>query len=165
MLFCHKIHYILMINALLSQKFVVEIYALFPPIFLGWQIDPANFFAFWMYACYTAALSARSSPAAVQSPPTALLAWPAPPRQEQDWTRDKSLWAELHHIQWHGTYKTIFRSQFSSSFMVITTLLSLSIWWLRWQRSWSWSWSWSWGWFWSQLREEWRFPSHRWQVS
>ena len=49
MLFCHKIHNILMINALLSQNLVVEIYALFPPIFLGRQIVSANFFAFWMY--------------------------------------------------------------------------------------------------------------------
>ena len=30
-----QIHYIFMINALLSQNLVVEIYALFPPIFLG----------------------------------------------------------------------------------------------------------------------------------
>ena len=44
-----QIHYIFMINALLSQNLVVEIYALFPPIFLGWQIVPAIFFAFWMY--------------------------------------------------------------------------------------------------------------------
>ena len=28
---------------------VVEIYAHFRPIFLGWQIVSANFFAFWMY--------------------------------------------------------------------------------------------------------------------
>ena len=46
MLFCHKIHYIWMINALLLQNLVVEIYALFPPIFLGWQIVSANFFCF-----------------------------------------------------------------------------------------------------------------------
>ena len=52
MLFCHKIHNILMINKLLMQNLVVEIYALFPPIFLGWQIDPANFFAFWMYVSF-----------------------------------------------------------------------------------------------------------------
>ena len=37
MLFCHNIHYILMINAL------------FLPIFLGWKKVLANFFAFWMY--------------------------------------------------------------------------------------------------------------------
>ena len=49
MLFCHKINIILIINALLWQNLVVEIYALFLPIFLGWQIVPANFFAFWMY--------------------------------------------------------------------------------------------------------------------
>ena len=49
MLFCHKIHYILMINALLSQNLVVEIYALFPPIFLGWQIVPANV---WRYIAW-----------------------------------------------------------------------------------------------------------------
>ena len=46
MLFCHKIHNILMINALLSQNPVVEIYALFPPIFLGRKIVSANFFRF-----------------------------------------------------------------------------------------------------------------------
>ena len=50
MLFCQRIHYIWMINALLLQNLVVEIYALFPPIFLGWQIVSANIFAFWMYA-------------------------------------------------------------------------------------------------------------------
>ena len=49
MLFCHKIHHIWMINALLLQNLVAQIYALFPPIFLGWQIVSANFFAFWMY--------------------------------------------------------------------------------------------------------------------
>ena len=49
MLFCHKIRYILMINALLLQNLVVMIYALFPPIFLGCKIVPANFSAFWMY--------------------------------------------------------------------------------------------------------------------
>ena len=38
-----------MINALLSQNLVVLIYALFPPIFQGWQIVPAIFVAFWMY--------------------------------------------------------------------------------------------------------------------
>ena len=37
-----------MINALLSQDLVIEIYALFPPIFLSWQIVSTNFFAFWM---------------------------------------------------------------------------------------------------------------------
>ena len=49
MLFCHKIHYIWVINTLLSQNLVVEIYALFPPIFLGGQIVSAIIFAFWMY--------------------------------------------------------------------------------------------------------------------
>ena len=33
MLFCHQIHCIFRINALLSQNFVVLIYAFFPPIF------------------------------------------------------------------------------------------------------------------------------------
>ena len=46
MLFCHKINYIWMINALLSQNLVVEIYALFPPIFLVWQILSAIFCCF-----------------------------------------------------------------------------------------------------------------------
>ena len=49
MLFCQKIHIILLINALLSQNLVIKIYALFPPIFLRWQIVSAIFFAFWMY--------------------------------------------------------------------------------------------------------------------
>ena len=49
MLFCHKIHNILRINAVLLQNLVVKIYALFPPIFLSWEIVSANFFAFWMY--------------------------------------------------------------------------------------------------------------------
>ena len=39
-----------MIYALLSQNFVVEIYALFPQNILDWGADSANFFAFWMYA-------------------------------------------------------------------------------------------------------------------
>ena len=43
MLFCHKIHYIWMINALLSKKLVVEIYAPFPPIFSSMI---AKFFTF-----------------------------------------------------------------------------------------------------------------------
>ena len=38
-----------MIYALLSQNFVVEIYALFPQNILDWGADSANFFAFWMY--------------------------------------------------------------------------------------------------------------------
>ena len=60
MLFCHKIHYIWMINALLSQNLVVEIYALFPPIFLGQQIVSAIFFAFWIYVYFEPGLfSAR----------------------------------------------------------------------------------------------------------
>ena len=46
MLFCHKIHYIFMINALLSQNLVDKIYTYFLPIFLGWQIVSANFFRF-----------------------------------------------------------------------------------------------------------------------
>ena len=50
MLFWNGNHYILMINTLLSQNLVVKIYALFPPIFLGCKIVPANFSAFWMYA-------------------------------------------------------------------------------------------------------------------
>ena len=47
MLFYHQIHYIFMINAVLSQNFVVPIYALFPPIFLCSTVD---LFIFWMYA-------------------------------------------------------------------------------------------------------------------
>ena len=39
----------LLIYALLSQKFYVEIYALFPQIFCDWKADSANFFAFRMY--------------------------------------------------------------------------------------------------------------------
>ena len=50
MLFCHKIHYIFMINALFLRNFVVSIYALFPPIFLSWKVNSANLFAFRMYA-------------------------------------------------------------------------------------------------------------------
>ena len=38
-----------MIYALLSQNFVVEIYALFPQNILDWGADSTNFFAFWMY--------------------------------------------------------------------------------------------------------------------
>ena len=47
-----QIQYILMINTLLSQNLVVEIYTLFPPIFFGWQIVPAIFSAFGMYALF-----------------------------------------------------------------------------------------------------------------
>ena len=50
MLFCHKIHYIWMINTLLSQNLVVKIYEIILPIFLVLKIVPANLFAFWMYA-------------------------------------------------------------------------------------------------------------------
>ena len=50
MLFCHKIHYIFMINALFLQNFVASIYALFPTIFLSWKVVSANFSAFWVYA-------------------------------------------------------------------------------------------------------------------
>ena len=41
-----QIHYILMINALLSQNLVIEIYALFPPIFNGLTNCPRHFFRF-----------------------------------------------------------------------------------------------------------------------
>ena len=46
MLFCHQIHYIFMINALLSRNFVVPIYALFPPIFLCSKVDHRQFMRF-----------------------------------------------------------------------------------------------------------------------
>ena len=52
LLFCHKTPYIFIINAILLPIDVVEIYALFLPIFLGWQIVSANFFAFCMYGLY-----------------------------------------------------------------------------------------------------------------
>ena len=39
-----------LIYALLSQNFVVAIYALFPQIFLDWKAESADFFAFRMYA-------------------------------------------------------------------------------------------------------------------
>ena len=41
----------LMIYALLSQDFDVEIHALFPQIFRDWKADSANLFAFRMYGC------------------------------------------------------------------------------------------------------------------
>ena len=44
----HKIHYILMINAFLPQNLFVKILALFPLIFLGWQIVSA---IFWLFVC------------------------------------------------------------------------------------------------------------------
>ena len=40
----------LLIYALLSRNFYVEIYALFPQIFCDWKADSANFSAFRMYA-------------------------------------------------------------------------------------------------------------------
>ena len=53
---CQKICYFVttsttffMINALLLQNFVDPTYALFPPIFWGWKLESANFFAFWLY--------------------------------------------------------------------------------------------------------------------
>ena len=52
MLFCPKIHYMFMINAVLSQNFVVPIYALFPPIFLCSKVDHRQFVRFldvWQY--------------------------------------------------------------------------------------------------------------------
>ena len=45
-LLCHQIHYIFMINALLSQNIVVSIYALFPPIFLSLKVDHRQFVRF-----------------------------------------------------------------------------------------------------------------------
>ena len=39
-----------MIYALLSQNFVVRIYALFPQIFLYWKAESADVILFWMYA-------------------------------------------------------------------------------------------------------------------
>ena len=50
MLFYPKITCIFMIYVYLSWKFVVAIYALFPPIFLAWKVDSANLFTFRMYA-------------------------------------------------------------------------------------------------------------------
>ena len=49
MLFYHKITCIFMIYVCLSQKFVVAIYAVFPPIFLAGKVDSANVFTFRMY--------------------------------------------------------------------------------------------------------------------
>ena len=46
MLFCHQIHYIFMINALLSQNIVVLIYALYLPIFLCLKVDHRQFVRF-----------------------------------------------------------------------------------------------------------------------
>ena len=46
MLFCHQIHYIFVINVLLSQKFVVPIYALCPPNFLCSKVDHRQFVRF-----------------------------------------------------------------------------------------------------------------------
>ena len=57
MLFCHKIHYIWVINTLLLQNLVVDIYALFPPIFLGWQIVSAIFFCFLDVWCFHICIS------------------------------------------------------------------------------------------------------------
>ena len=48
-LFYHKITCIFIICVYLSCKFVVAIYALFPPIFLAWKVDSANFSTFRMY--------------------------------------------------------------------------------------------------------------------
>ena len=48
-----------MIYALLSQNFVVEIYALFPQNILDWGADSANFFAFWMYGDWLSQLPKR----------------------------------------------------------------------------------------------------------
>ena len=50
MLFYHQITCIFMIYVYLLQKFVVAIYAVFPPIVLAWKLDSANFFTFRMYA-------------------------------------------------------------------------------------------------------------------
>ena len=47
-----------MIYSLLSQNFVVEIYALFPQNILDWGADSANFFAFWMYVLLTCVIVA-----------------------------------------------------------------------------------------------------------
>ena len=49
MLFYHQITCIFMIYVYLLQKFVVAIYAVFPPIVLAWKLDSANFFTFRMY--------------------------------------------------------------------------------------------------------------------
>ena len=49
----HQILVIFMIYALLSQHFVVVIYALFPQIFLGWKAKFADFYTFRMYGQMT----------------------------------------------------------------------------------------------------------------
>ena len=49
MLSYHKTTFIFMVYVYLWQKFVVAIYALFPPISLAWKVDSANFFTFRMY--------------------------------------------------------------------------------------------------------------------
>ena len=43
------LYWISMIYALLTQNFVVRIYALFPQIFLDWKAKSADIFTFWMY--------------------------------------------------------------------------------------------------------------------
>ena len=45
-----KHYWISKIYALLSQNFVVRIYALFLQIFLDWKVKSADIFTFWMYA-------------------------------------------------------------------------------------------------------------------
>ena len=52
MLFYHQITCIFMIYVYLLQKFVVAIYAVFPPIVLAWKLDSANVFTFRMYVLH-----------------------------------------------------------------------------------------------------------------
>ena len=60
-LFFVKDHWIWLIYALLSQSFVVRIYALFPQIFLAWKTESVNFFAFWMYVSWETLQHSNSS--------------------------------------------------------------------------------------------------------
>ena len=46
-----------MIYELLTQNFVVRIYALFPQIILDWKAKSADIFTFWMYAPAPVSLS------------------------------------------------------------------------------------------------------------
>ena len=62
------VYEILLIYALLSQNFIVAIYALFPQIIWGWKVESADFCIFRMYA----------------TPPPANIAslnWPTQPNQ------------------------------------------------------------------------------------
>ena len=46
---CKKIYCISMIYVLLTQNFIVRIYAIFPQIILDWKAKSADIFTFWMY--------------------------------------------------------------------------------------------------------------------